>query len=145
MKGVNEPSCVNMSATSSLPTCPSLSLSKTWKTSLNSLTCAGNNFPIALLSVCVRFVNMPPNPGLFAPLVGDSGSLSGIFATSPLGVHVSFDAVSVVGVEARCSLEGVDTVAVDILVGEGVGVDCRRGEGDAGDSGLRKGDDRGDP
>ena len=36
---------------------------------------------------------------------------------------------------------------VAILVGEGfgLGVDCLRGDGDAGDSGRRKGEDRGDP
>ena len=34
---------------------------------------------------------------------------------------------------------------VAILVGEGLGVDCRRGEGDAGLSGRRKGDARGEP
>lgn len=53
--------------------------------------------------------------------------------------------VPVVGVEACWSLDGVADVVVAILVGDGFGVDCRRGEGDAGLSGRRKGEVRGDP
>lgn len=88
---------------------------------------------------------MPPNPGLSAPAPAPRVGDSGILATNPLGVHVSFEAVSEVGVDARCSLNGVDMLAVDIFVGEGVGVDCRSGEGEAGDSGRRKGEERGEP
>ena len=65
--------------------------------------------------------------------------------TNPLGVHVSADAVSVVGVEARCSLDGVVVDTVAIFTGDGFGVDCRSGDGDAGLSGRRKGEDRGEP
>jgi hypothetical protein len=83
---------------------------------------------------------MPPNPGLpFAPRVGE-GSLSFSTGARPRGVHVS---PSAAGVEPRPSLEGVVDVA--ILVGEGFGVDCRRGDGEAGLSGRRKGDARGEP
>lgn len=96
---------------------------------------------------------MPPNPGLLAPLTGVgevSRSLLCDFgddvanAANPLGVQESESGFVSVGVEFCANLEGVvDTVA--ILVGEGVGVDCLRGEGDAGLSGLRKGDARGEP
>ena len=86
-------------------------------------------------------VSIPPNPGLvFAPLVGDDSLSLGVGAR-PLGVQVS---ASVVGVELRARREGVVVVAA-IFVGEGFGVDCLRGEGEAGDSGRRKGDARGDP
>jgi len=60
-------------------------------------------------------------------------------ATSPLGVQLS---LSVAGVPAEFGIEGVPIV----LVGEVLGVvipvvvEFRKGEGDAGDSGLRKGD-----
>jgi hypothetical protein len=60
----------------------------------------------------------------------------------PRGVHVSASVVAV-GVELCASLEGV--VVVAILVGEGLGVDCRSGDGDAGLSGRRNGEARGDP
>jgi hypothetical protein len=51
---------------------------------------------------------------------------------------------SVAGVELRASRDGVVAV-VAILVGDGLGVDCLRGEGDAGLSGRRKGDALGEP
>ena len=54
------------------------------------------------------------------------------------------ESVLSVGVELCASLEGVVVVAA-ILVGEGFGVDCRSGDGDAGLSGLRNGEARGDP
>ena len=85
---------------------------------------------------------MPPNPGLedLDALVGEGSlCLCSIEATRPRGVQVS---VSVVGVELFASREGV--VAI-VLVGEGVGVDCRNGEGECGDSGRRNGDARGEP
>ena len=71
-------------------------------------------------------------------------SLSRVTGASPLGVQLS---VSVFGVDTRASFEGVVTVAgpAGILVGDGFGVDCHSGEGDAGLSGLRNGDARGDP
>jgi hypothetical protein len=51
---------------------------------------------------------------------------------------------SVTGVELRASLDGVVTVVA--ILGGGLGVDCcLRGEGDAGLSGRRKGDARGEP
>ena len=79
---------------------------------------------------------------LLEPRVGDrSGSLCA--GVRPRGVHVSVSVVAV-GVELWASLEGVDVVVV-ILVGEGFGVDCRSGDGDAGLSGLRNGEARGDP
>jgi hypothetical protein len=84
---------------------------------------------------------MPPNPGLAtAPLVGE-GSLSLTVGVSPLDVHVSAS----VGVEWLANLDGVVDVAAIVLVGDGLGVDCRNGEGECGDSGLRKGDALGDP
>lgn len=89
-------------------------------------------------------VSMPPNPGLpFAPRVGE-GSLSLCAGARPRGVHVS---PSATGVEPRPSLEGVVDVVdvVAILVGDGFGVDCRRGDGEAGLSGRRNGDARGEP
>ena len=82
---------------------------------------------------------MPPNPGLFAPLVGE-GSLSLAFGARPLGVHASS-----VGVEWLANLEGVVVVVGIALVGDGPGVDCRKGDGECGDSGLRNGDALGEP
>ncbi len=90
-------------------------------------------------------VSIPPNPGLaFAPRVGvGEGSRSRGVGASPLGVRLS---AAVMGVEARAKREGVVVlVSVAILVGDGFGVDCRRGEGEAGLSGLRNGDARGEP
>ena len=58
---------------------------------------------------------------------------------TPRGVQD--EVVSWVGVELFAIREGV----VIVLVGEGFGVDCLRGDGEAGDSGLRKGDARGEP
>ena len=84
---------------------------------------------------------MPPNPGLpLAPRVGEV-SLSLCAGARPRGVQAS---PSAAGVEPRPSLEGVVDVAA-ILVGDGFGVDCRRGDGEAGLSGRRKGDARGEP
>jgi hypothetical protein len=86
-----------------------------------------------LLSPVFLMDSIPPNPGLaFEPLVGD-GSLSLAAGARPLGVQVS---ASVIGVELRASLDGVVPV---------VAIDCLRGEGDAGLSGRRKGDARGEP
>lgn len=53
--------------------------------------------------------------------------------------------VGVVGVVGRAKRDGVASEAV--LVGELVGVVCRNGDGDAGDSGRRKGElrDGGEP
>lgn len=76
----------------------------------------------------------------FAPRVGD-GSLCLDTDARPRGVHVS---VSAVGVELFANREGVVVVAI-VLVGEGVGVVCLKGEGDNGDSGRRNGDARGEP
>lgn len=79
-----------------------------------------------------------PKPGLaFAPRVGE-GSLSLVIGARPRGVHVS---ASVIGVELFASREGVPSV----LVGEDVGVDCLKGDGDIGLSGRRNGDARGEP
>lgn len=84
---------------------------------------------------------MPPNPGLLcAPLVGE-GSLSLATGVRPRGVHASGSA----GVEWLANLEGVVDVAAIVLVGDGLGVDCRNGDGECGDSGLRKGDALGEP
>jgi hypothetical protein len=93
------------------------------------------------LSALFLAPSIPPNPGLpLAPGVGDgSRSLRG--GGRPRGVQAS---VSVTGVELRANLDGV-VVCAAILVGDGFGVDCRNGEGDAGLSGLRNGDARGDP
>lgn len=76
----------------------------------------------------------------FAPRVGD-GSLCLGTDGRPRGVHES---VSLVGVDALASREGVVAAAI-VLVGEGVGVVCLSGDGDNGDSGRRKGDARGEP
>jgi hypothetical protein len=93
------------------------------------------------LSPLFLVVSMPPKPGLpFAPRVGE-GSLSLCAGARPRGVHVS---PSATGVEPRPSLDGVVDV-VAILVGDGFGVDCRRGDGEAGLSGRRNGDARGEP
>ena len=84
---------------------------------------------------------MPPNPGLaFAPLVGE-GSRSLTIGVRPLGVHESASC----GVECWANLDGVVDVAAIVLVGDGFGVDCRNGDGECGDSGLRKGDGLGEP
>lgn len=87
----------------------------------------------------------PKLPGLadlsaLAPLVGDSIAVvaRGVVFLA-CGVKLP---VSVVGVLVLCSLEGVLGMA---FVGEVVGVELRRGEGDEGDSGRRKGDVRGEP
>lgn len=89
----------------------------------------------------LALVSMRPKPGLaVAPLVGE-GSLSLATGVRPLGVHASGS----VGVEWLVSLEGVVDVVAIVLVGERFGVDCRKGDGECGDSGLRKGDARGEP
>lgn len=136
---INSPSCVNISAISSLAICPSLSLSKIWKPSLNSLTCAACNFDSALLSSTALD---PPSIGSFfdpelAPRVGD-GSLSLCTGARPRGVQIL---VFVVGVEFAA--RGVE--ALMFLEGEGFGVDCLSGDGDKGLSGLRNGEALGEP
>lgn len=84
---------------------------------------------------------MSPYFGLaFAPLVGE-GSLCLATGVSPRGVHAS---TSSVGMEALASREGVVAAAI-VLLGDGVGVVCLKGDGDMGDSGRRKGDARGEP
>lgn len=105
-----------------------------------------------MLSVCVLFGSIPPKLAPFAPLapvaprVGEeSDGRSWIVETSPLGVQVSAEVASLVGVDARWNLEGVVMELVVILVGEGFGVDCLSGDGEAGLSGRRKGEDRGEP
>jgi hypothetical protein len=86
-------------------------------------------------------VSIPTPAGLaLAPRVGES-SLSLRTGVRPRGVHVS---ASPVGVEALASREGVVAAAI-VLVGEGLGVVCLKGDGDRGDSGRRKGDARGEP
>jgi hypothetical protein len=114
-------------------------------------------------------VSIPPNPGLCAPRIGvgersrsllcaDASPLGVPFPlsalstgvefaanlASPLGVHSCVEAVSV-GVELCANLEGVVFDTVAIFVGDGLGVDCLRGDGDAGLSGRRKGEARGEP
>ena len=83
---------------------------------------------------------MPPNPGLaFAPLLGeDSDSLcEGVKLRA---VRESDDVVDEASLPSR---EGVVVMAG--LVTAGLEVDCRSGEGDAGDSGRRKGEALGEP
>ena len=59
----------------------------------------------------------------------------------PLGVQASASP----GVEWFASLDGVvDDVGI-VFVGDGLGVDWRNGDGECGDSGLRKGDALGEP
>lgn len=70
------------------------------------------------------------------------GSLSLAVGVRPRGVHASDSAV---GVEWLANREGVVDVAAIVLLGDGFGVDCRNGDGECGDSGLRKGDARGEP
>jgi hypothetical protein len=53
--------------------------------------------------------------------------------------------VSVAGVERLANREGVVDAVGIAFVGDGFGVDCRNGDGECGDSGLRKGDARGEP
>ena len=82
-----------------------------------------------LSPVFLEAVSFGLNCGLeFAPRVGEE-ALSLIVATRPRGVQLS---ASVVSIEALANVDGV-------------GVDCLSGDGDAGDSGLRKGEVRGDP
>jgi hypothetical protein len=78
-------------------------------------------------------------PGLdVAPRVGE-GSLSLEAGARPLGVQES---VSAVAVELFAN-RGV--VADIVFTGEGFGVDCRRGDGECGDSGRRNGLALGEP
>lgn len=63
--------------------------------------------------------------------------------TNPRGVRLSLSCVGV-GDEGFANLEGVNKLAP--FVGDGVGVVCRLAEdGEEGDSGLRKGELRGEP
>lgn len=82
----------------------------------------------------------------FAPRVGDRSCClwEGIFATSPRGVQLSASVIGAVllpyfGGDAIGRVDGA--VGVNVLVV----VEFRKGDGDAGDSGLRNGDDRGEP
>lgn len=87
-------------------------------------------------------MELEPGRGEFAPRVGDVGGSrwDGTDATRPRGVQVS---VSVVGLFEWLSFEG-EGVPI-CFVGDVVGVvDCRRGDGDEGDSGRRKGEARGE-
>lgn len=88
------PSWFSMSATSSLPTTPSLSRSNIWNPSRNSRTCPGCNFETAFMSPAGReevSIVLDPGIGRFAPRVGDTGDsrCDGTVATKPRGVHVS--------------------------------------------------------
>lgn len=70
---------------------------------------------------------MAPNPGLaFVPRVGE-GSLSLATGARPISVRVS---ASVVGVEMLANREGGVVDSAIFLVGEGFGVDCRKGDGE---------------
>lgn len=122
-----------MSATSSLPTMPSLSRSRIWKPSRSILTWAGWSCESALLPA------LPPKD---LPL-GDWGRADWV-AGSILGVVGSGR-----GVKLSCVLVGVElfsnfarALARPDFVGEVDGVVCRNGEpdGDAGDSGRLNGE-----
>lgn len=121
-----------MSATSSRLTTPSQSRSRIWKPSRSVLTCAGCSCESAL-----------PFASGFAVAVRDGGSgLCGNAAIvsagdCPLGVQLSWVLVGVVG------LANLDApLGGAALVGDPLGVVCRSGEGEAGDSGRRKGEPR---
>lgn len=88
--------------------------------------------------------SIPPKPGLADAFRLGETSLARCVDARPLGVQVCSVSVSVAGVELRANLEGV-VVAAAILVGEGLGVDCLNGDGDAGLSGRRNGDALGEP
>jgi hypothetical protein len=98
-------------------------------------------------AVVVIMMELEPGLGeLFAPRVGDVGCSrrDGTVATRPRGVQVSV-AASVAGLLEWLSLEGEDVLAAAALVGEVVGVvEWRRGDGEDGDSGRRKGEARGE-
>lgn len=70
------------------------------------------------------------------------GEVSDSRFARPRGVH---DSPSACGVELRFSLEGVVATGAAISGRGTTGVECRRGEGEAGLSGRRKGDALGDP
>lgn len=110
---------------------PSQSRSRIWKPSRSVRTCAGWSLDRAL-------PRSPPTPPAPAARIGrgpdeDTG-LRGAGAMLPLPLSKG------VGVVWR---EPKDDAPV-FLVGEPVGVELRRGEGEAGDSGRRKGELRDD-
>lgn len=91
---------------------------------------------------------MAPNPDPprlleFAPRVGD-GAKSRDTGARPRGVQLSALVTGVVFSYVEVEVSSLDGVIV-ALVGDGVGVELRSGEGEAGDSGLRKGEVRGEP
>lgn len=148
------PSWFNMSATSSLPITPSLSRSRIWNPSRNSRTWTGCNFDNELISPAGRGAAsvdaaVPDFSSAFAPRVGDDGGWRRA-GVRPRGVHESETSVmdSVIGVLPWFSFDDVEVKCAiwGGLVGEVVGVvELRKGEGEAGDSGRRNGEARGEP
>ena len=83
---------------------------------------------------------------LFAPRVGDAGGSRWVTdGVRPRGVQVPSSLAVVVGVLLFWSFKG-DWTGVCALMGDVVGVVARTVVvGEAGDSGRRKGEERGDP
>lgn len=134
----NIPSWVIMSATSSLLTDPSLSLSSIWKPSLRTRSCWGCSCDSAL----------PPAAGAGACDRNDTGEpRRGEAMVSGCGNGLerlkSGEAGAATGVDSTPNRDGVR--AWPSLEGVPGGVDCLNGDDAAGDSGLRKGELRGDP
>lgn len=140
MLSVDLPSWFSMSATSSLFTVPSLSRSRIWKPSRKVRTCAGCSWDNALLWP-VMDVEDAVVTGAGRCARGDP-NISGdgcCVVVCPLGVRLS---VVPVGVDAANFEELLVWPDFD---GDAEGVVCRSGDGDAGDSGRRKGELREDP
>lgn len=127
-----------MSATSSLLTDPSLSLSRIWNPSLNIRSCCGCSCesafpPLTGAGGCDLICTGDPNRGevfLSTTGIGLERLGSGEVGNDPGGK----------------SLPRRDEVRwCPAFVGDAGGVDWRSGDDAAGDSGLRKGELRGEP
>lgn len=115
-----------MSATSSRLTTPSQSRSSIWKPSRSVRTCAGCSWASAV----------PLASDLEAVDEADRRLCSGAMGSAgvcALGVQLSCERV-LLGVVGRANLPAAG------LVGDAEGVVCRSGDGEAGDSGRRKGE-----
>lgn len=114
-----------MSATSSLPTVPSLSRSSIWNPSRSVLTCAGCS--------CERALPFPMTDGGAAAVRGIPLAAGDGRSSTARGVRLP---VVVVGVELFANLEAL--LDCPSLEGDADGVVCRNGEGETGDSGRRR-------
>lgn len=126
-----------MSATSSLFTDPSLSRSRIWKASRSVLTCEGcscdSAFPcVAVLETAGR--------GVMRGLGTSSSSGASCTVACRRGVRGSG-----AGLVTGLLVNLMPPSASPGFVGDVDGVVCRKADGDAGDTGRRNGEDRGDP